>query len=49
VNVCGITAGSVRRVLCWGDSRDIAVVPDDLEPAGISELTAVGRSGRDEL
>ena len=35
--------------MCFGDSRDIALVPDDLEPAGISELTNVGRGVRDEL
>jgi len=43
--VCGITSGGARRVVCWGDSRDIARVPDDLVPAGIRELTGGGGGG----
>lgn len=34
INVCGVTAGSARRVFCWGETRDVYYVPRDLEPAG---------------
>ncbi len=48
VNVCGITAGSGRRrVLCWGETRDTAFVPEDLEPAGLSELAGVAEHRRE--
>ena len=46
INVCGVTAGSAKRkVLCWGETRDIAFVPEDLEPAGMVELGGGGGEG----
>jgi hypothetical protein len=35
INMCGVTAGETRKVLCWGESKAVAQgVPPDLEPAG---------------
>lgn len=43
MNVCGITAEfPKRRILCWGESPLISMVPDDLVPAGISEVHWTG-------
>ena len=47
INICGVTAGSHPRVLCWGDTREIALVPEDLEPAGLAQLA--GEERREEL
>ncbi len=49
INICGVTAGSQRRVLCWGDTREIAHVPPDLEPAGLAQLSEGSNSGREDL
>jgi hypothetical protein len=35
--------------VCWGETRDIAFVPEDLEPAGLSELAGVAEQQRGEL
>jgi len=37
MGMCGITAGTERQVLCWGEGNNgdiIADVPIDLEPTG---------------
>jgi alpha-tubulin suppressor-like RCC1 family protein len=34
-SVCGITAGNEPKVICWGESKAISKVPEDLEPSAL--------------
>ena len=34
-SVCGITAGNEPKVLCWGQSKQVNLVPEDLDPSAL--------------